>query len=195
MSYAIHAYAVSLGTLKKSVGSQKGRLVKKLHREFGSDFEEIDELDEDAVPVQQAISDLVMGEAQDADSGFKYGYALEFLCRRFGEWLPNRHWSAMRWEWIEEVDAFLAEAGVGEAALRVGHHLVGRGSPIPIPAIDDFPAIGYLSHAEIVAVAPAVKALVDADPDSDDTHDAVAEMYGWFDHCLRGSVDLVCFYS
>jgi hypothetical protein len=125
--------------------------------------------------------------------GHKYGYVLEMLCLHFGEYLPNGNFTGMRSSWADTVDLGLARAGVPEEQLRLAHHLMGRGSPIPIPEPADFPFIGYLRGAE---VGPALAAVGAANLDTLDPNvrDAINEVRGWLEVCSRSGSDLVCFY-
>ncbi|HUG92666.1 MAG TPA: hypothetical protein VML55_17630, partial [Planctomycetaceae bacterium] len=104
---------------------------------------------------------LIMGEPYDPRVGFKYGYALEHLCQHFGEMLSNEHWSSFRsgasWGWFRKLDRTLKSLAVPEKTFRVRTHLENRGSPIPIPEIEDFPAIGYLTLDEIREAAAALE--------------------------------------
>lgn len=194
MSYAIHPYAISVAAIKKCVGSYDARLLKKLNRQFRNEFGEIDELDEDAIPVEQALSHLVMGGQLDERSGFKYGYALKFLCEYFGKMLTNECWSSVGWDWIEEIDNALADVGVDGKAFRVDPHLTTRGAPIPLPPIADFPAIGYLLEGEMADVVAELEQLEDADNENDEIRDSIDEARKWFNLCSRTHKDLVCFY-
>jgi hypothetical protein len=194
MSYAIHPYAVSLPALKKCVGSRDAQLLATLIRKFSAEFDDIDELDEEAVSVERALTQLVMGEKLDEWSGFKYAYGLKFLCEHIGNLLTNRHWSAVGWEWIEDVDKVLSALGIEEKVFRVGSHLSTRGAPIPLPRIVDFPAIGYLLEAEIAKVATELTRVRDADIDDEEIRESVGEIRKWVDHCTRSHKDLVCFY-
>ncbi len=195
MSYAIQPYSVSLAALEKCLGSRKRRLVKKLCREFGNGFAEIDELDEGSVPMERALTHLVMGEGLDENSGSKYGYALELLCGHFGHVLSNRCWSAMRSAWTEAVDEALVEVGVAPEQFSVNAHLVSRGSPIPLPPIDDFPAIGYLGVEEIPSIAGVLAQSVGAGVEDAEIGDSITEIRNWLSRCGRDHTDLVCFYS
>ena len=194
MSYAIHPYAVSVDAIKKTLGSNDRRLLKKLIKRFRGDFPGIDELNDEAVTVEKAISDLIMGAQLDESSGFKYGYALKFLCEDLGAMLTNAHWSAMGWDWIEDVDAELNRLGLDADTFRVEPHLTTRGAPISLPQINDFPSIGYLLEAEL---AKASLAFADIKYDGlmdDEIRDSITEIRKWFDTCPRKHVDLVCFY-
>lgn len=192
MSYGIHPIALSLDKLSAQLGSGKQRLLKKINKRFGHEFEEIDELDEDCVSVSDALTHLVLGEALDENSGFKYGYALKQLCRLLGEELTNVHWSAMRSEWFEEFDCALEDQGVPEDILRSEMHFAGRGSPVPLPPIDDFPAISYLRNEEMAAIAQALST-VGGDPD-DDVGQSIGEVQYWLKHCRHKHQDIIFFY-
>ncbi len=194
MSYAIHPYAVSVSAIKKCIGSRDARLVKELTRKFADEFAEIDELDEDAIPMERALSRLVMGEKLGESYGYKYGYALKSLCEHLGNMLNNEHRSALGWEWIEEVDSALAELGVDKKIFRVDPHLTTRGAPIPLPRIDDFPAIGYLLEAEMPKVLMEFAKFKDAEIEDEEVRDSISEMRTWLDRCTRTHKDLVCFY-
>ena len=195
MSYGIQPYAVLRADLDKALGSKSGRLLKKLKKRFAAELEEIDELDEEITPTADALMHLVMGDELDPDAGFKYGYALKFLCEYLGTFLPNREWSSMRWEWFEEVDGALAEVGVPEKVFRTQDHLALRGAPVELPEIDEFPSIGYLREGEIAEVALALEKVdvLKAEED-EEVVDAIKEIRGWLDTCARSHRDLICFY-
>src|SRR5262249_44341093 len=147
--------------------SKDKRLVNALVKKYGDEFEQFDEMaadsgddegGEEALTMQSALTQLVMGEEYNEEVGFMYGYALEFVCRHFGEELPNERWSAMPSgsQWARTVDRGLKAAGVPESVLRVGKHLMYRGAPIAIPEIEDFPGIGYLKLKEVKAAQKAL---------------------------------------
>lgn len=115
------------------------------------------------------------------------------LCLHFGEYLPNRNFTAMRSSWADAVDLGLTTVGVPEDRLRLINHLMYRGSPIAIPEPLDFPSIGYLLGSEIV---PALGALETANlaPLDPDVREAISEVKGWLEVCARSGSDLMCFY-
>jgi hypothetical protein len=63
-------------------------------------------------------------------------------------------------KWAEKADNALEPVGVDEKTLRLSQ-LMNRGSPIPLPLIEDFPGIGYMTHKEIMA---AVEAFIEDAP-------------------------------
>lgn len=159
-----------------------------------------DESEERPIPstsTREVMRHLIMGEEYDRSVGFKYGYALEMLCRRFGKLLPNEHWNSLRHGsmWFREIDAALQSLGIPESKFRVVRHLAERGSPIPIPEIDDFPAIGYLKLDEIREARKALGG-VQLDAIEDEfLRESLVELRSWFQACIDSKRDLICFYS
>lgn len=201
MSYTLTPVAVDLDQVRAAIGSKDKALLAKLKKAFASDLEQIDELledvldeDDDPAAAADTLRHLVFGEPLRDDLGFAYGYALGMLCGHFGRTLPNDEWSAMRGDWFETVQKVVAKAGVPKKAFEVSR-LAFRGSPVPLPEIDDFPFIGYLTRGEITA---ARKALGEADFKAAKNPEAVAaitQIQSWLDACAAKKRDLVCFYA
>lgn len=143
---------------------------------------------------RRLVSTLVKQFGEELE---QFGYALEFLCRHFGERLPNREWSAMPSgsRWVETVDRGLAAAGVPENVLRVGRHLMNRGAPIAIPEIEDFPGIGYLKLAEVKTAQEAFGKANLAASKNKEVLPSIQELQGWLQTCADSGRDLVCFYA
>ena len=200
MSYALMAYAVDLDRVVQAIGSADQVLLEAVLARFGDDFDELDEMaadcaDEDAGEVAPGMRDvltqMVAASAYHENFGFLYGYALKFLCEHFGSCLPNNETGDA--ELLESTDELLEDDGLPGSAPKLTE-LIYRGSPIAIPAIDDFPMIGYLKRAEIVAAAKAYQYVHLDDWEDDEAAAAVAQIQGWFETCLRQRCDLVCFY-
>jgi hypothetical protein len=204
MGYILTPIAVDLKQVTGVIGSKNKRLLSTLIKEFGGEFEQIDEMAADfvdemdeedgATTVRDALTQMVMGQEYNEELGFVYGYALEFVCRHFGEYLPNGNWSAMRSEWAHKADKALEKAGVGAEALRLSR-LMNRGAPVPLPLIEDFPGIGYMTRKEIDAAllafgADQLVAVKDAA-----VREALAEVRGWLQTCAASKRDLICFYA
>ncbi len=201
MSYILTPIAVDLKQVAGVIGSRNKRLVAALLKEFGDDFEQIDAMaadyaddGEEATTVRDALTQMVMGEPYNEAVGFVYGYTLEYICRHFGELLPNGEWSAMRSEWAEKADRALKAAGVGEKVLRLSR-LMSRGSPVPLPEIEDFPGIGYMDLPEIEAALAALPEDKLAAVKEKELRAALAEVLGWLQTCADSRRDLICFYA
>jgi hypothetical protein len=207
MGYILTTTAVDLGKVADAVGSKNNkRLVSALVKKFGDEFEQFDEMaaeareDEDgreALTMQGALTQMVMGEEYNEEFGFMYGYALEYICRHFGKFLPNEEWSAMPSgsDWAETVDRGLEAAGVPESVLRVGNHLMYRGSPIPVPEIEDFPAIGYLKRKEVKAAQKSLGQAKLAVIKDKEVLASIRVLQSWLQTCADSGRDLVCFYA
>lgn len=154
MSYGVHAYAVDLASLKKTLGSGDSVFAKRLSKKFAKELAEVDDLgfDEGGPSAADCLRTLIVGgvdaahaAADDEDvPGYLFGYALEIVCREIGDRLPNRAFSGMGSEYFEAIDAALKKA----KSTRTISSIVNRGDPMKLPFIDDFPSIGWLSAAE-----------------------------------------------
>ena len=194
MSYTFHPFAVSVATIRKTCGSKNKKLIEKLVEEFGEQFPEFDELDKDAVSMSKAVDDLVMGAKLNKDSGFKYGYALKFVCEHLGKPLPNEFWLDAGWDWVEDFDAALTDAGIDKKLFRLDPHLTARGAPVTLPKINDFPAIGYVLEAEIAKIHPALPKSGDDSIKDEEIAETLGQLREWFQECARTHMDLICFY-
>ncbi|MBN9119014.1 MAG: hypothetical protein J0I06_07610 [Planctomycetes bacterium] len=204
MGYIVYPIAVDLEKVRSAIGSKDRTLLARLHST--SDLKQTDEMladrfedDEDGelgAPLTTAdiLRHLVMGEPYRDGLGFAYGYCFESLCTHFGTVLDNRHWSAMRGRWFDTVQEALAQAGVSEKQFSVGR-LVLRGPPVELPAIDDFPGIGYLTKTEVGDARSALARADLAKVTLREAVEAIEQVRGWLDECARSGRDLVCTYA
>ena len=210
MGTTLTPIAVDLDKLRAACGSRDRALLDSVVRKFRRDFEQFDEMGEDldaggdddppagsTLTMKEALGHLVMGEEYNPKAGFMYGYALEFLCRHIGTKLPNDQWSSLRssWSWFPDVDNALEELGVPEGRLRVQGHLRGRGSPVPIPAIADYPVIGYLRRDEIRLAAGDLDEGKVQSLECEDMREGLGELLTWIRKCLKTKRDLICFHA
>ena len=155
MSYGVHAYAVDLAVLSKAIGSGDAVLAKRLTKTFARELASTDDVDfdEGLTSTSECLTSLVIdgapedGEEGEDTPGYKFGYALEILCRALGEPLPNSAFSGMGSEYFDTIDAALKKA----KSKRRMSSFVFRGSPVPLPEIEDFPAIGWLAPEDAAA--------------------------------------------
>jgi hypothetical protein len=142
---------------------------------------------------------MIMGGTKDKRFGFKYGYALDFLCRHLGEIPDNESWCSIRYETLDAIDTVLKDSGVRSKTFSVAKFLVERGAPVDIPKPDDFPSIGYLTRDEIPAILALLtpeklsKAIRRSD-ESDYFEGAFGELRSWLEACTKANRDLICFY-
>ncbi|TCJ89401.1 hypothetical protein DFR71_6612 [Nocardia alba] len=138
-----------------------------------------------------ALRELFFSEPHSGTDGADYGYALKVLCERFGGSLNNEYWYPIGSSGLDTVGQELARLGV---KLDPADDLAFAGAPVPIPEVDDFPGIGYLTCARMNELAPALDAAnlsVVGDPY---VRGAIAEIQQWIHHCTEDGSDLVTFY-
>jgi hypothetical protein len=193
MGYSITPIAVDLGQVSGVIGSKNKQLVSDLAKKYGAEFEMFDEDLE--LTMQDALTQMVMGERYDEELGFLYGYALKFICRHLGYYLPNQWWSAMPSgsAYVEEADKALKEVGVSEEVLTVGG-LIYSGSPVRLPIVYDFPRIGYMRAKEIDSALNVFAEDTLATVKDDGIRSSLSELWGWLLACTEEKLDLVCFY-
>jgi hypothetical protein len=192
--------AVDLDTVHSAVGSRDTALMGKIRGRFYAESKRIDRLlkdaidpDEEPLTTGDILRHLITGEPYREDAGFAYGYCLELVCRQLGRALDNSAWSAKRGGWFDAVAAALRDAGVYSSALSI-EALAFRGAPVPLPHIDDFPSIGYLTKAEI-GTARAALAAADLSRAPAEEATAIRQLREWLDTCAESNRDLVCFYA
>jgi hypothetical protein len=136
MGYTTSFYAVDLDDLRSVIGTQDAALPAALKAEFADDIADSaawhsDRIDDGAPTLDQALTQLLHGDALDAAHGFQYGYALELLCRHFGARVDD-----------DDI-GFVAQLGL-QTSLNADHRL-----PIALPKPEDFPSINYLTRVEL----------------------------------------------
>ena len=201
MSYRLLPIAVDLDALRLAIRSRDAALVGKIRGRFYADTKKINQLlkqafdaDDEPLSIDDVLRHLIMDEPYREEAGFAYGYGLELLCRQIGKTLPNGGWSAVRGDWFDTVAAGLRGCGVYSSALSI-RDLAFRGPPVPLPPIDEFPAIGYLTAAEIGTARAALAAADLSRLEEDEVVPAIRQVNGWLDACAEASRDLVCFYA
>jgi hypothetical protein len=198
MSYGIEAFAVDFARLKATLGSKDEQLFVQILDDFEDRIAWLDRDDEEnQLPSTFAVLDrLIFGGAyhEDRSAGFKYGYALEFLCWFVGESLDNSEWSSMRGDWFHTVDEALGQAGVPPATFTTAR-LVSRDGAIPIPEPEDFPSIGYLLSEEVPAVAAILNAADWSKVTDAAVRASIEQVRGWLQTCQGTARGLICFYA
>jgi hypothetical protein len=203
MSYAVTPIAVDLDRVRGALGSKDKTLLAHLQQALADDLEQVDDMladddeeGEEPLTTADVLRHLVMGEPyRESDgTGFAYGYCFEALCKHFGERLGDNYWSGMRSAWFDAVQEALKQAGVNEKQFSICR-LVGRGAPVKLPEIDDFPGIGYLTRAEVVGAREALAAADLTKVENGEAAEAIEQVRAWLDECARSGRDLVCTYA
>lgn len=201
MGYHLTPIAIDLDALRLALGSRDAALAGKIRGRFYVDTKKIDRLlketidpDEEPLTTGDVLRHLIMDEPYREDAGFAYGYCLELVCRQVGNALPASAWSATQKDWFDTIAAALRECGVNSSALAI-RDLAFRGPPVSLPPIDEFPAIGYLTSAEVGTARAALAAADFTRAQGEEVLAAICQVHGWLDACSESNRDLVCFYA
>jgi len=198
MGYGVTAYAVDMDSVRALLGSRdEGAFEAQNERLDAGEIDELIESSLDGEPGPRAsdvLRQMVFGEAYDTRLGFAYAYVFEQLCRSHGQFLDNSAWMPIRFGFFEQIGRALERAGVSSDAFNV-ECLISRKTPIPLPPIDEFPAVGGLAEDE---VEPAAEALAKADLNAiSDVYEreAIEALRDWTQRCAERRRALLCFYS
>lgn len=174
MSYSLVPYVIDLAQLRAAIGSRNQSLIAAIVEKHPRQFESPDS----ELPLEQALTQLVMGEELGETATHQYGYALELLADQLGQKLPFDLWSGIRWDAMED-------SGVAS--------IMDSGPPVSLPAISDFPNIGYIEQDKI---AQMVAAMDDEGLTNDvpDLEELLKEFEGWLRMAAQAKKDLLFFY-
>jgi hypothetical protein len=169
MSMGMQVYLVDEAEVKAVPGSNDAELLQKLldregQRESLEWFdEEMEHLIEDDCPGfthADALRDIFAGRVTHPEAGFVYQNAFEHVCSSLGEWVHDT-FHRCNPEWVERLDKLLESHGVG---LRFYGGLV-EVPPVPLPRDRYGGGLGHWTRVDILAAAPAFRALLAANPD------------------------------
>jgi hypothetical protein len=200
MGYRLTPIAVDLDAVRLALGSRDSALVGKIRGRYYADIKKIDrllkeafEFDDEPFTTGDVLRQLIMDEPRREEAGFAYGYGLELVCRQLGQALPNSACPTVSRDWFDAVAGALRACGVNSSALAI-RDLAFRGPPVPLPPIDEFPGIGYLTAAEI-GTARAALAAADLARLGGEQGAAIRQVSDWLDQCAAANRDLVCFHA
>jgi hypothetical protein len=196
MSYGLTLYSVNLDEVTAALGSRDDALYRTICERFHDELEAlavwfVEDIQDGAVEPVEAVGALLRGDEVDVD-GFMYAYALELIICHFGRELDNAAFHPCETEFLEDVDAALAELGAPEELLTEG--LQYGDLPFELPEPDDFPGFGHWP-ASLVATAHAQLGGV-AVPTSIDgpVREAVAAVQRWLVEAASRHEAIVGFY-
>lgn len=175
MNGALAAYSVDLRILRRAVGSKDEVLHEALRTHRRN-------------PERRALWSLIEGERPNV-AGNYCGYALEKLCRTLGRRLPTSLLSPAPLELINSVDEEIRRLG---SSLPLSG-IISRGAPIRLPAIEDFPMIGYLEANEVTAERGKAKARPIVSPNRD-WDSVIIEVEDWLEIAAARKTGIVGFF-
>jgi hypothetical protein len=191
VGYAYSVYAVDLKKLRKRPLREK-KWFGALRNAEAEEWKRADEWFDDAIvqrgaPTRaRAAWELVFETPSQKKHGFQYGYALEALCRAFGNRVDD---ASLTW-FDETLDPLLAKARCPSTKTLLGSGVY----PMAIPPPADFPEIGTVTPAGCVA---GIRAMAKIEPlvakGDDDALMVVREVRGWFERAKAHKRGLVWF--
>ena len=110
---------------------------------------------------EDCLRSILMGGPKYGSIAHVYAYMFEWICSDLGEDVDAGSFSGMRSGsgWMGSVDKALQKQGIASDVFSLEYLLTNRGAPIDLPQPDDFPAMGYITHAELSAALPLLKAI------------------------------------
>lgn len=190
MGYNVQAYAIGLEQLRAVIGSSDEARIGALLDTYARELDDIEQIDASAPSATDAVRALIAGRMEDGEVNFKYGYALELLCRELGQQLPNEFWSAMNGEWFDAVDDAFAELGGGT---KLCSEVFWSGPPVDLPFIDDFPAIGAVLPEQVPPLVAAMTSALSSAPSTREVS-ALRELLEWLRTAERDGRGIITFY-
>lgn len=173
MSYSISAYAVDLKQLEGLLGSKDRRLVEEIRVREAEEIAQqsawfAKEIQGGAPTLAEALTWLIDGVELPAEHAFQYWYAVELLAKHLGERIDVSGLESIGYSYLAEVDEILGSMLGVPSRLHLTT-LLERAPPLKLPALEDFPAVGYLSVGECEEVARVLEGVetddLDADPE------------------------------
>lgn len=190
MSRALTIYLVNLGQARGAVASGDEKLRRMLSGRFKDDMARDDDYFASAIgrgaPTRrEALRAVIHGGPFDRQYGWQYGYAYEMICRHFGRYLNNNHFSPFRGSWLETVDEGLDTLGM--TAVRVTSFMYGA-LPEPLPRPDEVPGYGEWTAAQcregLAQWSAAMQAGRHGEVDAQ-VLDAIRSCVAWMQEALR----------
>lgn len=179
MNYKLVPYSVRLAEVRSLVGSCQESLPTKVCQQFL-------ELEHQQHPfgvdinsdLFEALAELIDGENLNPERAYHYGYALQAMCEYLGTRLETNHWNQVKWSTLEDTGL---------------NAVMGKGSPISLPLIPDFPTIGHLSNKKIRQLIEEPKGN-SLKIESEQVHGLLSDFDCWVQRAYDEKKDLVFFY-
>lgn len=130
-----------------------------------------------------------------------YGYQFLWVVQHLGVQLDSEAFESMRSSsgWTGIVSEALNGSGIPKEVFEFEKMLLNRGAPIPLPAMTDFPYIGYLEAAEVKAFLEVMKGVDKAKAIAligEQEYGAMAleNIQAWLDEASAANEGIVAFY-
>ena len=197
MTYFVSGFALDLEVLKARIGiKDKPTRMQYRRRAEASTFHQ-------GKDFSIGLSNFLIGppySAADYSSEASFlGYGLEAVVSSLGTRLANDEMCSCGTGFIGGVNDYMIACGSDLLS-----KLIFRGPPVPMPAISDFPSIGYLTADEVMSYSASLGALQFRPPPDgvsipqgvaqEDTMDACGMLRRWVDEAATMKRGIVAFY-
>jgi hypothetical protein len=206
MGYYIFSYGIKTDQIKSTFGSKNQEILEKIRKNsvfkgYKDSFSE-----EYKTTPNKALEDIINGEKYDNSSKFAYGYAVIGMCATLGQVPPHTQEIKLGYE-TDLINRYLAESfNIKDLALEE-IIFTDDTNPFDIPTPDDWPLVGFFSHAELVELKEMFKHINISDEELSDLEDgeddddedkwcAYQHIKGFIENinfCIENDLDLISF--
>ena len=179
MNYRLVPYSVQLADVRTLIGSEQESLATRICQQFFAA-----ECHQHPIGVDvkselfDAVAELVQSDYLEPERANHYGYALQAICEFLGTRLKTNNWNEVKWATLEDTGL---------------NAVMGKGSPVPLPLIPDFPTISHLTNKKIrqQIEQPTGNSLK---IESKETQCLLEDFDRWVQQAYEAKQDLVFFY-
>jgi hypothetical protein len=167
MGYYIFSYGIKTDQIKSAFGSKNQDILEKIRK--NSIFEGYKDSFSEKYKTtpNKALEDIINGKKYDDSSKFAYGYAVIGMCATLGQGLPHTQEIKLGYE-TDLINQYLAESFDLKDVVLEEVMFDDDSNPFDIPPPEDWPLIGFLSHAELIKLKDMFKHIKISDEELSD---------------------------
>jgi len=204
MGYYIFSYGINTGKIAAAFHSGDEKILQQVQETDTFDsYRDFLPSGKKTTP-EKAIDDIIKNKPYDTESNFAYGYALICMCDALGEKLPYMQEIKLGYETDFVNECLDEDFNIEE--MEIENKLFEKKIPFEIPAIDDWPMIGFLGGpglAELKKTLSKIKIteeeideLFEGDEADDDKGCAYQHIKGIMDnidYCIDNNLEMISF--
>ena len=206
MGYYIFSYGINANQVRQVFGSGDAALIGRVEQNETFRGYAEDDWDDYDIDLEQALQDIVRGNALQDRANHIYGYALIGICATLGKELPHTQEIKLGYE-TDFINMALAD-DFGFKDFSIEDVLFREHSAdFPMPAISDWPLIGLLKYEELLQLKERLAAAVITEEQIDKltaSEEEEEEEKGYayehirgiqenIDYCISHKLDLISF--
>lgn len=201
MGMYIFSKAIKQDEVMAAFGSKNQELIDKVKQSYSYDCYAEDDWDGEYILIDEALTDIIMGNEFKAGSAHIYGYAFICLCETMGKKVPWSQDFKLGYE-TDLVTQYLAD-DFGLEGMAVEENMFGEDLATCLPEREDFPMIGMISNKNLKALydqLPEIELsddelekLYDEDDDKACAYENIKGLKDNLKFCMDNGMDLVSF--